>query len=904
MRGAVTKLRISLVCGAALAALTPQLASAQSRAVVHVGVQSLEQSLKDVARQTGTNILFTSAAVQGISGRAIDGTMSAEEAVKRLIAGTRLQVVRDGNGGLIVRQAARNFTERAPQASQSVGDAQLSAGETRSAGNAVDDGDAQAGVGSRDIVVTGTLLHGKTPPADLSVYTRARIEQTGATTLEQFSRKLPQNLSDNTQEGAGGSANTAGITSAGGSSFTKGSSFNLRGLGAGSTLTLINGRRTAGSGQGGAFVDISLIPLAAVDRVEILSDGASALYGSDAIGGVVNIILRSDFSGAQSSARYGTATEGGGDEFVASQLLGASWNSGNLFGVFEHRGVQGIRSTQRSYIPQSIDYLITPGEDANKAFASFRQALGSSVTLSADASFGDRHTSSDFLNGSGLVYSITQKLAARDYGGDISLAADLGHDWNASVTGTLSQNTENYNSRLNYPAFNLNTPSTASTRNSLLTVNAKLDGSLIELPGGSLKSALYAEYTDEKYLTFNTTSNGKSSAPDALITRHIASIAGEIFIPIVGSSNATPGIRRLELSLSGRYDHYSDFGSTANPHVGLLWAPFEGLSFRGTWSTAFHAPVLGLLNSKPFYNVTAIPDPASATGFTNTLLDLSTGTSALKPETARIFTIGMDISPSLLKGVTFKINYYNISYKGKIAAPPFPGGDDFSIYQPNAANLQFLVTRNPSLALVNSYYNCTQCKFFNFSNIPASGVQAILDERQRNLAATQQSGMDASVSYELPYRRGKFLLSLAGTYIFDNSYKFLPASPSVDILNRIALPVDLRVVGAVGWMQGAWAANINLNYFNGYNDDNLAPYGRISAWATMDFSLALTLKGQGVPAILRNTTLSFSAENLMDSHPPYVQAASGAAGINTLTYDATNASAVGRRVSIQWTKKW
>src|SRR3546814_3459435 len=88
------------------------------------------------------------------------------------------------------------------------------------------------------------------------------------------------------------------------------SALNLRGLGPDATLTLFNGHRVAydAIGQG---VDISAVPLAAVDRIEVLTDGSSALYGSDAVGGVANVILRRDYDGAVASARVGGATDGG-----------------------------------------------------------------------------------------------------------------------------------------------------------------------------------------------------------------------------------------------------------------------------------------------------------------------------------------------------------------------------------------------------------------------------------------------------------------------------------------------------------------------------------------------------------------------------------------------------------------
>ena len=118
-----------------------------------------------------------------------------------------------------------------------------------------------------------------------------------------------------------------------GSSAQSLATIDLRGLGSGRTLVLIDGRRaptnpmSASSGS-----DLNAIPLAAVERIEILSDGASAVYGADAIGGVVNIILRKDFNGAELRYGYGQTKVKGGDLEDVSATFGAAGDRGRLVG--------------------------------------------------------------------------------------------------------------------------------------------------------------------------------------------------------------------------------------------------------------------------------------------------------------------------------------------------------------------------------------------------------------------------------------------------------------------------------------------------------------------------------------------------------------------------------------------
>src|SRR3546814_15298211 len=111
------------------------------------------------------------------------------------------------------------------------------------------------------------------------------------------------------------------------------SDLNLRGIGSGNTLGLLNGRRIAPHPISAGVVprlssNINQIPLGAVQRIEVLRDGASALYGSDAVAGVVNTILRKDYDGAEATIRHGGAAAGSMDETSATFLGGKNFNDG------------------------------------------------------------------------------------------------------------------------------------------------------------------------------------------------------------------------------------------------------------------------------------------------------------------------------------------------------------------------------------------------------------------------------------------------------------------------------------------------------------------------------------------------------------------------------------------------
>ena len=170
------------------------------------------------------------------------------------------------------------------------------------------------------ITVTGSNIPrtNTETPSPVQVVTRQEIDRTGKSTVAEYLQTL-------TSDGAGSIPKSFGNGFAGG-----GAGISLRGLGAGSTLVLLNGRRMATYGLADdgqkVFTDLSTIPLDAVERIDILKDGASAIYGSDAIAGVVNIILRSDFEGAILRGSYGMSGDSDGNARKATLTAG----TGNL----------------------------------------------------------------------------------------------------------------------------------------------------------------------------------------------------------------------------------------------------------------------------------------------------------------------------------------------------------------------------------------------------------------------------------------------------------------------------------------------------------------------------------------------------------------------------------------------
>lgn len=203
------------------------------------------------------------------------------------------------------------------------------------------------------IEVTGSnikRIEGETS-LPVTVITREQLEREGiASTMEAVER-----LSSNSSIGGINSQGSIGATGTGFSSAS------LRGLGGTRTLVLMNGRRLANTAFQGGMVDINAIPLSAIERVEVLTDGASAIYGTDAIAGVINFVMRKDFTGVDANAYFGDSEQGGGKVNRYSAAVGfgdLDKNRFNVFATFDYTKIQEIKASQRefsrtSYLPNA-----------------------------------------------------------------------------------------------------------------------------------------------------------------------------------------------------------------------------------------------------------------------------------------------------------------------------------------------------------------------------------------------------------------------------------------------------------------------------------------------------------------------------------------------------------------------
>jgi iron complex outermembrane recepter protein len=293
----------------------PPVAAAAAEVDFHVGAGPLDQALTEFAHQSRVQILFDTRLVQQHRSAGVRARLPVREGLRMLLGGSGLSAEQVNANTYVLKAHALAPPRRAPRA------------EPGARANAAATTELSA------VQVTGSLvrrasLRGVAP---VSVITREQIERSGLRSVVDLLRTQPS--VDTVSRSEIMASQPAFNYLYGGA--TGAATLGMRGLGSRATLLLIDGRRIASYGLtqagAGAVVDVGDIPLDLVERIEILRDGASVLYGADAIGGVINIILRKSFDGQAASVDYGVSGNGDAQRYGASATLGGQSGPGTLF---------------------------------------------------------------------------------------------------------------------------------------------------------------------------------------------------------------------------------------------------------------------------------------------------------------------------------------------------------------------------------------------------------------------------------------------------------------------------------------------------------------------------------------------------------------------------------------------
>ncbi|WIO75070.1 TonB-dependent receptor plug domain-containing protein [Porticoccaceae bacterium LTM1] len=334
--------KIAVSIGGALAIMLSAAVHAEIKDVdLKIDSKSAGKAILDLAEQTGSQIAFPSALNTKLILPEIQGQYTVTEALDFMLQGTGLvyQVLSDSS--IVVKEGEKEASTSESKKEEPV----------------------------EEIVITGSRLI--TDPGKLTrqitVFDRSEIERSGATRLDEFLNRLPQNVNAPNNIGSGFQMGSSAPTDFGvGANVFAGSSINLRGMGSQYTLILVDGRRPPSGGQYGDITDISNIPIERVDRIEILFDGAAAIYGADAVGGVVNIITNRSYSGTNVSLTYGDTTEGGGARTNLSIGHTFNWGSGSATATVGMQSQEQIDGASRdSRLADTLAYSLPPSSPGN-----------------------------------------------------------------------------------------------------------------------------------------------------------------------------------------------------------------------------------------------------------------------------------------------------------------------------------------------------------------------------------------------------------------------------------------------------------------------------------------------------------------------------------------------------------
>ena len=319
------KLRASLLATLVAAAVYSQAAiAAQALETQHrfqIEQSTLSEALIAFSQQSGIQVVTSSASLEGITVRPLGDNMSSRSALDRLLEGTGLRWREVRDGSVVVEPSRPADTEARVSTPQE--DIQSLAG----------------------IVVTGSRVE-RSAVASASPVTTLGSERITRSGVANIGDLLMQTPSVSVGEGSRNSTQVF---------------LNLRGLGTNRTLTVVDGRRRVSGSAVSSAVDLSVYPAALIDRVEIATGGASAIYGADAVTGAVNLILKRDYVGFQANGRMGMTDEGGSKDYVASVLAGGSFDDGrgSVTVALAHQRTEPLRVLSRSFYRKNGDIILS-----------------------------------------------------------------------------------------------------------------------------------------------------------------------------------------------------------------------------------------------------------------------------------------------------------------------------------------------------------------------------------------------------------------------------------------------------------------------------------------------------------------------------------------------------------------
>lgn len=874
----VRTLAVSLAASVSSLAVAPALAQNAAPTALNIPAQPASDAIRTLARQTGTQILFDNDRLSRIRSRAVNGVLTARQALGVMLADSNLEVADTPSGAIVIRPT---------RAAAGVESAVPVSGEGEAAGAAA----GSEGAEDQIIVVTGTNIRGTDSlPTPSTTYSRDELARTSYSTLQEVFRDIPANLADISPD----ASVSGGASSIATSNRQFASAVNLRGLGPQSTLTLFNGVRRPGNLNGRIF-DISAIPLAIIERIEIVTGGRSAIYGSDAVAGVVNLVTRRPFDGIESQLYYGASS--GREQINANQLVSMRGRDGGFLLSYDYSDQSALTLAESRALPGQAAgaarpitdrFTIVPDRVRHSFFGMAEADIGNAIELFGEASYSMIETKSDLSLQIGTFAIPRQyRVRSRQHSLVAGTRISLPMNWRAVLTGSTGavNNDEDVTTLGNVQSAD------NSAGLSALTIVA--DGQLLSIESIEVSAAIGGELRRESYENIPV----RPALPERSDARNVRSL-------FVETQTTVPLFKgEIDISIAGRLDSYSDFGSTFNPQGGIVWRVSDSLSLRSAASRAFRAPDFEVLGAGTSIQIFTVQDSSSPTG-TSTLISEAGSNAELRPEVATSWSVGIDYTPPFLAGMVLSASYYNIRYKDRIQTPlttPSTVLFSESIYKE-------LIDRSPSKPRVDSAISSAGL-VLNNTGIPFNAaIQSALDvfpnviffdDRAQNLVRETTSGIDVEVSATLPIGEDSFSGRIGGTYVIGHEGRISENAPTANLLNSPGKQVDFRVRASGTWASRGYDVTASLNYVDAYTNNFVTPQERMRQWVTFAFGLNLRPSEIWDSLPLRGWSVNLAVDNVFNTRPPLLRGDPLGLG-----YDPVNANPLGRFISVRMTKQW
>ena len=827
----------------------------------------------------------------------------------------------------------------------------------------------QPGINSDDIVINSVIMLGTnrkdttvlTSTSPIEVISDRQLAETGATTLNQALSILDPSFNFPQGQNA---VKGMGVRSA-----------SLRGVGPGYTLVLVNGkRRNVSSMLAGTdpwttaqVVDINVIPITAIDHVEILRDGAAAQYGSDAIAGVINIILKSDANGGELNVHGGGYSDGGG----ATKSLSASKGFEIGKDGFLNASIDLLKSAQVSRTTPDWRQLYPNGDPRNATAGGefggqwgqaerkdWKFLINSEVALGADAraygyiNYADQ-TSSNFVNFDRVVLPVTAPIKGSpdavtdpyNYNtsfnpwlypngnqpqavyGTTDLAAVSGikfgdeqknGKWDFSVAYG-NNTTKRWVNQTDNPSWgaasatsyylgswvDYSTSITADYVKDIslpfLTEPAVINAGILHrlenwhtgdngdsqsyTPGplaGTHLSTLYKNYPS-LYPYANPSANAQATADSLKNLSTTADLVGirpqDDYAVDRNVNGAYLGgdfhvSHQLQLGVTGRYEDYSDFGSTSNYKVTGRFELNPTVSFRGTVSSGFHAPSLALLGQQTTSSPSNWSNNGSG-GSSGYILAMRSsdpreaafGGKPLDPEKSKTLSFGTVLRLSDTASVT--IDAYRLAIDGVITTSQSLSGVD--------------VTNAIATSGLGSQYS-TVSYALNAWDSTSNGLDIVANKH----ISLEHAGLDLSAAINV----NKTTVSNVNKYVKIGNNQYMAIS-DYQIRDAERGTPRNKIVLTARYKTGPWIVNGEFIHYGTYWYDagNVAGVASPNGNVDQEFSPEGYVNTSITYKVTNSLHVDFSVQNIFNHYPQKYVTGNSASGINPYSFIAPNGAA-------------